>query len=476
MLKKIVFLTVCILSVRGFLYAAAIRPEVSFGGAIEPIQKTDRILVLAPHPDDEAIACSGIIQEAVAKGADLKVAYLTNGDHNQVSFIVYEKRITLRRSEFIHMGEVRRREAIKAMKLLGVEKKDLIFLGYPDFGTFTIFREFWGKVKPYKSMLTRISKVPYKDNFSFGAPYKGESILSDLEKILREYKPNKIFVSHPADANVDHKAFYLFLQVALHSLGKEMPKPQIYPYLVHCIGWPIPRHYHPGLSLDPPAPFLESQLKWSRFYLTKEQLDKKHECILCYRSQTSSSAFYLLAFARRNELFGDYPRLELKEEESVKGRLAKYFGFSRMFNVSKQVDWEDPANLAAGKGTVSYGLSGEDLLIRVDNPQGLNKKSNIQLYIFGCSDKMPFARMPKIRIITKNRNFKVFDGKKLIKVEGLTMDLTQGALTLKVPLEALGGPDFILTAVKTYAGLLHTDTTSFRKVNIKLRSRSNAGI
>jgi hypothetical protein len=38
---------------------------------------------------------------------------------------------------------------------------------------------------------------------------------------------------------------------------------------------------------------------------------------------------------------------------------------------------------------------------------------------------------------------------------------------LKVPLHLLGDPDFILAALKTYSGILRTDTTSFRKINIQ---------
>jgi len=451
MAKKSISIILYIILISGCAYLPSTTLQSPGIGIIEPIKKTDRVLILAPHPDDEAIGCAGIIQEAVSKGADIKIVYLTNGDHNQFAFIVYEKRLTLRKGEFIHMGEVRKSEAIKAMKLLGVDSSNLIFLGYPDSGTFTIFREVWQERKPYKSMLTRISKVPYKENFSFGAPYKGESILADLEKILKEYKPNKIFVSHPADANADHKALYLFLQVALRDLKKEIPQPRIYPYLVHCIGWPLPRHYRPQLDLNAPEQFLGSPVDWFKFNLALEQLNKKHQAILCYRSQTSSSAFYLLAFARRNELFSDYPEVELKKEEPVKD----------------QPVWNAASNLARGGCRASYGLSGENLLIRIDKPRELNKRFSTQLYLFGYSDRTPFAAMPKIRIITKHKRFKVFAARKIVKSKGISLKLGPKELIISVPLEVLGEPDFILTAVKTYAGILHTDTTSFRKITIK---------
>ena len=126
-------------------------------GEMEPIKKNDRILILAPHPDDESIGCAGLIQHALKAGAEVRVVYLTNGDHNEFAFIVYEKRLTFRKGEFIHMGLVRHLEAIKAMNLLGLNEDKLVFLGYPDFGTFTIFSKYWQTQKPFRSFLTRIS-------------------------------------------------------------------------------------------------------------------------------------------------------------------------------------------------------------------------------------------------------------------------------------------------------------------------------
>ena len=45
---------------------------------LEPMPEfrdNDRILILAPHPDDEAIGAGGIIQEALKRKLPIKVAY-----------------------------------------------------------------------------------------------------------------------------------------------------------------------------------------------------------------------------------------------------------------------------------------------------------------------------------------------------------------------------------------------------------------
>lgn len=442
-------------------------PQTSAIKEIEPFKKGERVLILAPHPDDETIGCAGIIQQALSKGAQVEVVYLTNGDHNQIAFIVYEKRLTLKKGEFIHMGEVRRQEAIKAMKLLGLKENNLIFLGYPDFGTLAIFSQYWQSQKPYRSLLTRISSVPYKENLSFGAPYKAENILNDLKKVLLGYRPNKIFVSHPADTNVDHKTFYLFLQIALADLNKEIPMPKIYPYLIHCVGWPKPRHYHPELNLEPPRQFQDAQINWLEFILTPEQLNKKYQAILRYKSQTESSAFYLLAFARKNELFGDYPEIELQKHASLKERAVSFFGFSDMFRDADTGVLGGLENLTEGKGRVSYAVADNYILIRIEKAKEINRRFSFMLYLFGYSYKTAFASMPKIRIIAKYNKFKVFDGRAMLKPQGISLQLNSNVLILKLPLQILGNPDFILTSIKSYGRPLPADVIGFRKIDIK---------
>jgi LmbE family N-acetylglucosaminyl deacetylase len=366
------------------------------------------------------------------------------------------------------MGEVRRLEAVKAMRLLGLDEKNLIFLGYPDFGTFTIFNQYWSDSRPFRSLLTRISSVPYKENLSFGAPYRGDSILSDLKKVLLAYKPNKIFVSHPADVNVDHKSLYLFLQVALRDLKKDIPKPKVYPYLIHCVGWPKPRHYHPELELTPPKNFLNSQVEWSKLELNPRQLEKKYQAILCYKSQTESSAFYLFAFARQNELFGDYPLVTLSKEQALQknGQLS-FLGFSDIFTDTGAGQVIDLDKIIEGTGQVSYALSGNTLLVRIDKTKELNNRFGIMLYIFGYSRNKPFNQMPKLRIITRHASFKILDGRRPIKTEGLNLQLNDKELMLKVPLGLLGDPDFVLTSIKTYAAGLSFEASGFRALEIK---------
>jgi len=134
-MKHIKFIRLILLSVFcpfSFLFASDI-------ASLPEFTPDDRIMVLAPHPDDETIGAAGIIQKAAKAGLPLKIVYYTNGDNNELAFIVYEKRIVFRKRAFLYMGEMRRKETVAAMKSLGADESQLVFLGYPDFGTMSIF-------------------------------------------------------------------------------------------------------------------------------------------------------------------------------------------------------------------------------------------------------------------------------------------------------------------------------------------------
>ena len=45
----------------------------------------ERLLVIAPHPDDEIIGCGGLIQKIKENGGKVYVIFLTNGDTNDFS-------------------------------------------------------------------------------------------------------------------------------------------------------------------------------------------------------------------------------------------------------------------------------------------------------------------------------------------------------------------------------------------------------
>ncbi len=465
-MKKTASLLIFLFSLFGFASGADISEMC-------PIKQGDRILIVAPHPDDEALGCSGIIQRAAKAGAKLRVVYLTNGDHNEFAFIAYKKRIPIFKSEFIGMGEMRRREAISAMAVLGLKEENLYFLGYPDFGLFSIFGQYWQTDKPFRSILTRISSVPYKDNFSFGSSYVGENILKDMKKIISDFKPNRIFVSHPADVNGDHKAAYLFLEIALASLRDSIERPQINLYLIHKVGWPLPRHYHPYLSIYPPQDLSDSDLEWSQIHLNNEEVNKKHQALLCYKSQTRSSAFYLLAFARNNELFSVYPQITIglsgddvtKTEvggSSFIDGVSEYFKslFSRPVEIEK-----NSFTLRRAGNYLTYSVNNNYFTVSISKPPHIKSRFYSTVYLFGYRYGVDFSSMPKIRLVMKPDKIAIFDKKKELPISDVVFRSEKDSLTASLPWALLDSPDFILSLMKT-SGKDMSDRRAFRKISI----------
>lgn len=98
------------------------------------LQASDRVLILAPHPDDETLAAGALIQMALEVGAALRVIVATDGDNNPWPQRWLERRWQLGPLARRRWGRRRRGEARQALQTLGVEPCDVIFLGWPDQG------------------------------------------------------------------------------------------------------------------------------------------------------------------------------------------------------------------------------------------------------------------------------------------------------------------------------------------------------
>lgn len=89
-----------------------------------PSSSSLALLCVHPHPDDESIACGGILARYVDEGARVKVVTLTGGEEgeNLAGIDLGDE----------PMADVRRRELEAALKELGVAEHEL--LGYRDSG------------------------------------------------------------------------------------------------------------------------------------------------------------------------------------------------------------------------------------------------------------------------------------------------------------------------------------------------------
>jgi len=461
MTRRIISLSILSIAIFTCLANFIFAQEQNFPGV--NFDPQDKILILAPHPDDEVIGCAGVIQKARALNLPIHIVFLTYGDNNEWSFFVYRKHPVIVPQAVRNFGLIRHDEAIAADWALGVSPSNLTFLGYPDFETMNIWNSHWGKSPPGKGMLNNSTKVPYKNAFRPGAPFKGEEILKDIKTILLKYKPTKIFLSHPSDHNGDHRALFLFTQVALWDLENKIPKATLYPYLVHFKDWPMPRGFFPTKKLQPPK--LLEKIFWQEELLNPDELNKKSLAIKKHRSQYISSPGYLITFVRPNELFGDYPEFKLSSDDSS----------ISLFN-EPGADIAELQNEHIKEGPVSFvgsekhslRLEDNKLVFNVEFSRPFAKTIGASIYLFGYRNDRIFAEMPKLNIRFGQWMFQVTDCGRSIPTDKIKIKRSGKNLTVKVPLEILGNPQQVLFSARTYlfSGVA-LDWISWHAVEIK---------
>ncbi len=149
-----------------------------------------RVLVIAPHPDDEIIGVGGTVAKRVREGNEVYVCVVTKG----IS--------PLFRPDFVEQG---RRECREADLKLGV--KETFFLDFPAVMLETI---------PRHELNGRIAEV------------------------VQNINPEEVYIPHRGDMQIDHQMVVDSAMVAVRPRGKNYPK-RVYSYeTLSETGWNIP--------------------------------------------------------------------------------------------------------------------------------------------------------------------------------------------------------------------------------------------
>ena len=125
-----------------------------------------RVLVLSPHPDDEAIGCGGTIRTHVLDGDEVRVVFLTSGERGCPG------------RDPAETARTREAEAEAAAVVLGVA--DLAFWRLPD-------------------SALRATRAP----------------VDRLRTLVRDWRPDVLYVPHPGEQHPDHRAAARLVRHAL---------------------------------------------------------------------------------------------------------------------------------------------------------------------------------------------------------------------------------------------------------------------
>lgn len=82
-----------------------------------------RLLVVAPHPDDEIIGCGGLIQHVLAQGGDVTVIVMSDGAASHPGSVAFPPD---------RLRDERRRESLAALAHLGISHDSTHYLDLPD--------------------------------------------------------------------------------------------------------------------------------------------------------------------------------------------------------------------------------------------------------------------------------------------------------------------------------------------------------
>ena len=148
-----------------------------------------RVVVVAPHPDDETLGCGGAIALMCAKGYDVKVLVVSDGTGSHPNSHQYPAPA---------LRYLRERETIAALEILGLAHRSFVtFLGLKDGAVPTI--------AAHTFMAAKLRCQAY----------------------LQQTLPDTIFLPWRADPHPDHRATWQLIQAAILGLGIS---PQIIEY------------------------------------------------------------------------------------------------------------------------------------------------------------------------------------------------------------------------------------------------------
>lgn len=129
-----------------------------------------RVLVIAPHPDDDAIGCGGSIIHHARRGDSVHVVYMTSGEHGSPVYPPPE------------LAKIREAEAAKGAQILGAQQTT--FLRQPD-----------------------------------GSVGYSAELVDRFVTLVRTEKPDVLYLPHSNDGHKDHQQTFGIVTEAVGRAG-----------------------------------------------------------------------------------------------------------------------------------------------------------------------------------------------------------------------------------------------------------------
>lgn len=227
-----------------------------------------RILIIVPHPDDETLGMAGIIQRAVELKRPIKVVIVTSGESYKKAAMSFCGKTNPTPQDFYRFGLARQQESIVAMRVLGLPRQDLIFLGFADGSTRFLWSQYWDNGRPRVSGGIHVAYAPYDTVYKPGIPYTGQNLVNELTEIIKDFKPTDIYYPLADDMHPDHWAVSNFVRYTITAVNINVRE---HMFLVHHPQWPVPWMAEKNRPMLPPVDMKDSNTEWQSFDLTPKR-------------------------------------------------------------------------------------------------------------------------------------------------------------------------------------------------------------
>ena len=247
--------------------------------AMPPPDADTRLLVVAPHPDDETLGCAELMQAVRDAGGEVAIVLLTDGEANPWPQRWIERRWRLDAADRRRWGALRQGEMRSALQCMGLDGIRLIRFGWPDLG------------------ITARLLDPHAD------------AVAALQREIRAFAPSMVLGPDLADRHPDHGSAHVLLRLALHALGASAP----------CLlGYGL----HGGVVTDGGWQLPAVDTDWTL---------RKRVAMECYASQLRLGGGRFRRLVRRPEIYLSPPQAALRVNGRVRlpwrpGRLARWAG------------------------------------------------------------------------------------------------------------------------------------------------------
>ncbi len=157
---------------------------IDHGQLEQQVRSARRILVVAPHPDDETLGCGGLIAAAVARGSRVHTLFVTDGGASHPPSPAWPRP---------RLAMAREREAEEALRLLGAGEQPRTFLRLPDAAMPATGSEEWTSAR------------------------------DRIADLIREFDPDLVVLPWRRDPHCDHRDSHTLVCEGLRAAGCAAP-------------------------------------------------------------------------------------------------------------------------------------------------------------------------------------------------------------------------------------------------------------